>query len=302
MNNKVFITGANGFIGSYICKKLIDRGIDFLGMVGPGANNLIDGGNYVECALNDKEKLHKIISDFKPTVVLHLAAIANPTFGDVTQIYDVNVTGSENLLNTIASICSRDTRVVLVSTAGVYGNQDIPFLKENCPYNPANHYAYSKMVMELLSRNYEDKFDICIVRPFNMIGYGQQDNFLIPKLVKAFVNKQNVLKIGNLSTERDYVDTDFASNVFIKLILKEKLEHNIYNICSGVGVKGSEIILKLASITKFMPEIQIDTQFIRKNEIWRMVGDPTRVNNLINKELYPKDIDTILRDMVKRYI
>lgn len=51
MNNKVFITGANGFIGSYICKKLIDRGIDFLGMVGPGANNLIDGGNYVECAL-----------------------------------------------------------------------------------------------------------------------------------------------------------------------------------------------------------------------------------------------------------
>lgn len=301
MINKVFITGANGFIGSYICKELIDRGIDFLGMVGPGANNLIDGGNYVECALNNKKKLHKIISDFKPTAVLHLAAIANPTFGDVTQIYDVNVTGSENLLNTIASICSRDTRVVLVSTAGVYGNQDIPFLKENCPYNPVNHYAYSKMVMEILSKNYEDKLNICIVRPFNMIGYGQQDNFLIPKLVKAFVNKQTVLKLGNLETERDYVDANFAANVFVELILKEQLEYNVYNICSGNGLKGSDILDILFRITNYMPEIQISYEFVRKNEIWRMVGDTSRVSKLIGKTIKPKKIEEILTEMVEKY-
>lgn len=301
MNKKIFITGANGFIGSRICNKLIEAKIDFLGMVGPGAQNLLDDDRYVVCSLEDKKRINSILREYQPDTILHLAAIANPTFGDITKIYDVNVTGSENLLNAVKNNCKYFPRVVLVSTAGVYGNQDVPLLDEERTYNPNNHYSYSKMVMEYLSRNYKDSMDIFIVRPFNMIGYGQQPNFLIPKLVKAFAKKERILKIGNIETERDYVDADFAANVFIELASKDFLKYNTYNICSGIGVKGSNILTMLANITNFMPEVQISSEFVRNNEIWRMVGDPSRLQSITGKSIMPKNIYTILSEMMENY-
>ena len=54
------------------------------------------------------------------------------------------------------------------------------------------------MVMEYMSQQYADKLDIKIVRPFNIVGYGQNENFFLPKLVRAFANKQDIIKLGNI--------------------------------------------------------------------------------------------------------
>ena len=121
MKNKIFVTGANGFVGSYLCKKFDEMGADFLGLVQPGSKDKLCKTT-VEGDLLDKEGLTRIIEEYKPEAVLHLAAIANPTFGNVAQIYDVNVKGSENLLEVVRNCGLTNTRVVLVSTAGVYGD------------------------------------------------------------------------------------------------------------------------------------------------------------------------------------
>jgi len=91
-----------------------------------------------------------------------------------------------------------------------YGNQEVEKYREDLPYNPANNYSYSKMITEYLGKRYKDNLEIVTIRPFNIIGVGQSENFLIPKLVEHFANKKENLKI----TEEE----------FSKLYGKENIE------------------------------------------------------------------------------
>ena len=301
MTHRILITGINGFVGRHITKELLtNKDIRIMGF-DRSVNGSFDKNVVVETVnLLDKDALTKTISEFKPTAVIHLAAIASPTYGNVGDLYDINVHGSENLLDVLYEICDANTRVVLTSTAGVYGNSGKEFITEETPYNPENHYSFSKMVMEYIAKKYQDKLDIKIVRPFNMIGIGQSENFLVPKLVKAFASKQPVLSVGNMNTYRDFVDVDFAAKIFCKLALSPKVEYDVINICAGHGTTGNDILVALKEITKYSPKVEINPQFIRKNEIMRLVGDPTKCNKFIG-ELRTKPVKTILAEMVKQY-
>lgn len=298
MKNRVIVTGANGFIGNYVTKELVKNGAEVLAMNGKGLdvkNN--DVKNCVADILNIDE-VRAAFKDFNPDCILHLAAIAAPTFGNIAMLYDINVHGSENILEAAKEVCSEGTRVVLTSTAGVYGNSGKDFISEDTEYNPQNHYSYSKMIMEYISKNYRDILDIKIIRPFNMIGTGQTTKFLVPKLVEAFVTKQQVLKVGNLETQRDYVDVEFASKIFAKFATEENLKYNVLNICAGSAVKGSEITDILAELTGYSPKIEVNPEFLRKNEIMRMVGDPTKCFDFAGENLRPISIRQILSRMI----
>lgn len=301
MQKKVFVTGAGGFVGSYILKSLNMAGASILAHDIKGAKFSVEGIRSCDVDLKDKQALSQVIRDFAPDSVIHLAAIASPTYGNIAEIYDVNVNLSEILLDVIRDNCPKGTRVVLTSTAGVYGNSDKAFISENSEYNPQNHYSFSKMVMEYISRAYKDDLDVKIIRPFNMIGCGQKENFLIPKLVRAYVQKQDVLKVGNLNTVRDYVDIEYAAKVFCKMALTDETEYDVLNICSGHGVKGTEILHMLQELTSFSPRIEVDPKFLRKNEIMQLVGDPTRCNAFMGDEK-PKKIEHILKHMVDFYL
>lgn len=301
MKNKILITGANGFVGKYVCDALEKIGVEYLGLVQSAATTSLPAHRIVEGNLQNKERLENILNDYQPDAILHLAAIASPTYGQLSKIYEVNVEGSENLLEATRNNCKEGTRMILASTAGVYGNQDISLLNENCPYNPVNHYSYSKVVMELMSRQYKDDLDICIVRPFNMIGVGQQDNFLVPKLVKHYVSKAPKLKLGNMNTARDYVAVDYAVNIFTELLLRESIDISVLNICTGISTTGMELLNMLADITGYQPEIEIDSEFVRRNEVWHMIGDPTQLNSFITNKMLNKSVRKILEEMVQMY-
>lgn len=301
MKSKVFITGATGFVGSHVCAELEEKQIDYLAMVRSCKDIKQNREKYIEASLQDKARMEQILRDYQPDAVLHLAAVASPTFGEITQIYDVNVTGSENLLEAARQSCKEGTRVVFASTAGVYGNQEVNLLHEKLPYNPVNHYSYSKMVMEFLSENYMDDLDIHIVRPFNMIGIGQQEKFLVPKLVNSYVKKIPTLKLGNMDTVRDYIDINYAAKVFVELLTKDVVNNRIYNICTGKATKGTELLQMLSDITGYQPEIEITSEFVRKNEIWHMVGDPKRLENFMKSAEKSKSVREILLEMVQMY-
>ena len=298
MTSRVLVTGASGFVGRKIVAELLSNGAEILALDRTAADFKSNRVVFSNANLLDKDGLKKDISAFKPNAVLHLAAIASPVYGNVAELYDVNVHGSENLLDVLRDTCDEGTRVVLTSTAGVYGNSCKEFITEDTPYNPQNHYSFSKMVMEYISKAYSE-LDIHIVRPFNMIGVGQSANFLVPKLVNAFKSKQAVLEVGNMDTYRDFVDIDFSAKFFAKAVLSQQIEDKVLNICAGHGTKGREILQILAELTGYMPEVKVNPAFLRKNEIMRLVGDPTKCNKFIGPELKTKTVPEILKDMVE---
>ncbi len=298
MKNKVVVTGANGFIGNYVTSELVKKGAEVLALNGKGFE--VTNNNVKNCVVDilNIDEIKSAFKDFQPDCIVHLAAIAAPTFGNIAMLYDINVHGSENILDAVKEVCAEGTRVILTSTAGVYGNSGKDFIMEETCYNPQNHYSYSKMIMEYISKNYKDCLDIKIIRPFNMIGRGQRTNFLVPKLVEAFVTKQPVLKVGNLETQRDYVDVAFASKVFAKMATDDNIKYDILNICAGSTTKGSDITRLLAELTGFSPKIEVNPEFLRKNEIMRMVGDSTKCFDFAGEDIRPIPIKQILENMI----
>lgn len=298
---KILITGASGFIGKYCCKEILASGYDYLAIV-RNREKVESTLNSVIANLYDKEELMKVIDTYKPDAVLHLAAIAAVTYGDISEIYRTNICATETLLEALYNTCDVGTRVVLVSTAGVYGNQKDKYYYEDMPFSPANHYSYSKMVMEYMSQQYLDKLDIKIVRPFNIVGYGQNENFFLPKLVRAFASKQEIINLGNISSERDYVNVEYCVNVLMELLKRDTVEIDKVNICSGIATSGTDIIDILKAISGFTPQIKISNNFVRKNEVWRLIGSNERLLEFLgDKEFTGVGIYKILSNMYNSY-
>ena len=297
---KILITGASGFIGKYVLKKIKDNNLEFLTI---DTQKVLDvsSENQKVVSLLDKEKLDEIIKLYKPNVIVHLAAIALVTHKNTGEIYNVNVQGTENLLESVQKYCDPNTRVILASTAGVYGNQNVDKYREDLSYNPANHYSYSKMITEYISKQYKEDLDIVTIRPFNIIGVGQSEKFLVPKLVEHFADRKEKLFVGNISSFRDYVDVEYCAEVIMELISRKKLDFDILNICSGILTNGEMIIQLLQEITDFKPEIEMSSDFVRKNEVWRMIGDTTRLWEFMNnkKSQSVKDILVKMLDYYK---
>ena len=298
MSKKILLTGASGFIGEYLIRELETREIDYLAIDAKKSYKIPETNQQVVSIL-DYEQLVHTLEQYKPDAIIHLAAIALATYENVPEIYNVNVCGTENLFRACIASEIQLPRIVLISTAGVYGNQGEILYSEDLPYHPENHYSYSKMVAEFLAKQYAD-LDIKVVRPFNIVGVGQRNVFLIPKLVEHFAEKKEELHIGNLEPQRDYVDVEYCAYVLAELALRKDVEFDVYNICSGIGRSVRDVINILEKHSGYCPKIVIDPKFVRKNEVWRLVGSPERLQHLIGTRKC-QDFERVLIDMYENY-
>jgi nucleoside-diphosphate-sugar epimerase len=124
-----------------------------------------------------------LVLRLQPNYVVHLAALAFVAQQDVESFYRVNLFGALNLLDALIAAQCPVRKVVVSSSANVYGNvRHSPVAEDTCPA-PVNHYAMSKLAMEHMALTRLDKLPIVISRPFNYTGVGQSENFLIPKIV-----------------------------------------------------------------------------------------------------------------------
>lgn len=301
MKKRVLVTGACGFIGSHIINELKNFDVQIMGIDRILPKQSDDKVQYLTADLLDVSGLESLLKEFNPDSIIHLAAIAAPTYENTAELYNTNIKGSENLFDAAYKICNKRTRIVATSTAGVYGISNEDYISENSSYNPQNHYSFSKMVMEYIAKRYKDKLDMIIIRPFNILGMNQTNNFLIPKLVEAFISKQEVLRVGNLETARDYVDVEYTVKLFVKVALFEDINFDIINICAGHATKGIDIVNYLNEITGFMPKIEVAPEFLRANEIMRLVGDATICREIMKDIATVKPVKEILANMVKQY-
>jgi len=210
-------------------------------------------------------------------------------------MYDVNVIGTENLLSALDSSKLIPEKIVIASSATVYGNQNSSVLAEGMCPKPVNHYGCSKLIMEHIVAGYFQKFNIIITRPFNYTGPNQPDHFLVPKIIKHYKEKKEYIELGNINVAREFNNVSDVSNIYYQLMLC-KTNSAIVNVCSGVGVYLNDIINYMDNFAGYKIKIKVNPDLIRANEIIELKGSTEIISSLISFEI-KEDIQKTLMQM-----
>ncbi|HHA2424576.1 TPA: NAD-dependent epimerase/dehydratase family protein [Stenotrophomonas maltophilia] len=272
IGKRVLITGASGFTGRYVAEQLSAAGCQVLTM---GTRAGVGEGASVD--LLDRDALRESLQRLQPELVVHLAAISFVAHGDADEIYRVNISGTRNLLEALASLPVPPQHVLIASSANVYGNVG-GVLVESSPFSPQNDYAVSKMAMEAMASLWRDRLPFTLVRPFNYTGVGQSDRFLIPKIVSHFQRRAPVIELGNTDVSRDFYDVRLVAQIYARL-LSLPASGAVYNVCSGVEWSLAQVIDALRDLSGHDIEVRVNPAFVRDNEVKSLRGSNAKLDH-----------------------
>lgn len=291
---RALITGIHGFTGRFMAAELAAQGCEVVGM---GRQPSREAG-YYQVDLADTAALHKALADIQPDIVVHLAAVAFVGHGVADAFYQVNLIGTRNLLEAIEACGKTPECVLLASSANVYGNASEGLLDETTPASPANDYAVSKVAMEYMANLWQARLPIVITRPFNYTGVGQDENFLLPKIVAHFLRKAQKIELGNLDVWRDFSDVRAVVSAYRGLLEVKPIGQTI-NVSSGVTHSLREVIDMCRDITGHDLITEVNPAFVRDNEVKTLCGDNSRLRRLVPGWQTP-DLNDTLRWMLGR--
>ena len=258
------VTGAAGFIGSHVVDQILLRDdvlkvyvVDFLGH-GSNIDNLSDDPR-VElivqdlCNLSWKDKLPKI--DY----ILHLAAESHVdrSITDPLAFIRSNVIGTTNVLE----LAKEDgARMVHVSTDEVYGHlgfNDDPFTEET-NLAPRSPYSSSKASSDLIALSYATTFkvDVSVTRCCNNYGPRQDDEKLIPTVIKKIVNGEKVPVYGDGKNVREWIHVEDHAKAILEVLEKGK-PGEVFNIPGSEEMNNLDIIRRILSDI-ISPEAKLD--------------------------------------------
>lgn len=280
---KVLITGIDGFTGIYLEELLTKAGYDVYGLVYPKSIRK----THLACNIADRQEVVTVFQSVKPDYIIHLAGISFVPHSNVKEMYDINFFGSLNIMDALLETGVTPDKIVLASSANVYGNPVDEVIDETVCPTPVSHYANSKLAMEFMARNYFDRLNILITRPFNYTGIGQGAQFLIPKIVSHFKDGKKEIQLGNLDVVRDFSDVRFVAEVYQKL-MECRATSEIVNICSGNGISLLEIIDTMNSMAGYEIKTVKNPLFVRVNEVKTLIGSNRKLISLISEQkTYP---------------
>lgn len=290
---KAFITGLTGFAGKHLSAHLLDQGFTVSGtyltedsIEGLQNKNQID---LHQLDLLDSEKTHSIINSVRPDYVFHLAALASPreSFKDPMNTFTTNISGQISVLEAIKKLELFDTKTLIISSAEIYGHvnpADLP-MDEDTPFMPTNPYAVSKITQDYLSLMYHltNKLKIVRVRPFNHVGPGQAPIFVISAFAKKIVDiekgRESVMKIGNLTSKRDFTDVrDMVKAYF--LALEKGEDGQVYNLGSGKSYQISDILDMMIGLSNVEIKTEQDPSLMSPSDDPELLCDPSKFVNL----------------------
>jgi len=263
---RVLVTGCSGFTGRYVAAALADEGYEVIDAETAGAR----------FDLTQPSSIAVVLQQAQPDYVIHLAALSFVGHNDATAFYAVNTVGTTNLLDAILNTGSTVHRVVIASSANIYGNAQVEPITEATPPAPVNHYAASKLAMETLVRTYADRLQIVMTRPFNYTGVGQTVNFLVPKMVALFAQRRPYVELGNLDVVRDFSDVRTVAQAYVRLLTAE-VPAGVTNLCSGVGRSLRWILEQLTELSGHRLEVRVNPEFVRASEVHRLIGSSRRM-------------------------
>ena len=271
MPGTILLSGSDGFTGRHL--------IDLAHSHGCRVHCLL-------ADLTDADALNSEVAAMEFDFVVHLAGISAVTHDDVQELYRVNLFGTLNLLSAVVASGQSPEKVLIASSANVYGDRAVsPINEDQCP-NPVNHYAMSKLAMEQMARAHRKELPLVFCRPFNYTGAGHDLRFVIPKLVDHFASRKPLVELGNLEIEREFNDVRAVCRVYMALLEKGQ-PGEVYNVCSGRTHRLSSVIDLLSGITGHEIKVEVNPEFLRENELQTLSGDPSKLQACIGEIDFP---------------
>ena len=304
---RVLITGVNGFVGKYLAKELQEKGYSVSGL-GMGQSDL-PGVHYKEVNIMDRIELEQAMEELNPDIVFHLAGIASVSnsWRDPKTSFEVNVIGTINLLESLKGTEVR--AIVYVGSSEIYGpgRRLGEKFSELTPPNPQNPYATSKYAAERIALQLGQmyKLPVIITRPFNHIGVGQNEGFVVPDFARQIIEaskRDESIRVGRLDVYRDFTDVRDIVRAY-RMLAEKGQAGETYNICSGVGRKISDI-LDLMRTEYGNLDVELDESKMRPVENIYSVGNNDKIRAAIGWEpLYPIEdsLRAVLDEWEKRF-
>jgi nucleoside-diphosphate-sugar epimerase len=251
----------------------------------------------LSCDIRDLKQVQGVVQQVQPDYVIHLAAKSFTADSDILGFYESNVLGTENLLKALAKQSKSLQKVILASSASVYGNQAINTLDETLCPQPNGHYGISKLAMEMIAKPYENQLPLIVTRPFNYTGVGQAEHFIIPKLVHHYKLKKETLELGNIDVSREFNDIQDVCDWYLQL-LQNPTDKGVVNLCTGRLINLRQVLSLLEGLTAHAPKLVFNENFARKNEIVCLSGNPQKLQQWISvTALTP--FETTLKNMLE---
>lgn len=313
---KVLITGGAGYIGSHIVKLLGERGYELLTYDNLSTGNkwAVLYGKLVVGDLADKEKLRRVFEEFKPDVVMHLAAyiVAPESIKEPLKYYKNNVVNTINLLEVMSEYGVN--KFIFSSSAAVYGIPDNIPVSENNELKPINPYGETKVMVEKILKDLKkskEYFRYVSLRYFNVAGadpegkigfaYPNITNLIIRAVKTAIGEFDKIYIYGNDHPTpdgtciRDYIHvTDLAEAHIIALeYLLEGGESDVFNCGYGRGYSVREVIDTVKKVTKTNFTVGITGK--RKGDPPVSIADNRKILSKLNWNPKYDDLEYIVK-------
>lgn len=232
-------------------------------------------------SLLNPNRIDQVVQQTCPNAVIHLAAQSNvpEAFRNPADTINVNLLGTLNLLQALKAN-QFNGAFLYVSSGDVYGQVPETCLPitEAQPAIPRNPYGVSKLAAEALCRqwSFAEPWRIIIARPFNHIGPGQSDAFVIPAIARQLISIKHgkqpaVLELGDIDVTRDFLDVDDVIGAYFSLLEHGK-NGETYNVCSGVEQSVRGLMESLCDLSGVHPQIIQDPSKMRRAEQRRVCG------------------------------
>ena len=241
---KILVTGGAGFVGSNIVHALKDaHDVTVLDNLSSGnVDNLagFDGG------ILDIDVSQPFTLDSEFDAIIHEASITDTTFTDDDEMVRANVSGFRNVLKLALD---KKAKLVYISSAGVYGNSDVP-MKESQTVQPLNAYSRSKAEMDSLAREHASQLIVVGLRYFNVFGMRESSKGASSSMIyqwrKQILAGQDpgIFEQGEQKRDHIYVKDVVAATV--KALDAEK--SGVYNVGTGVATPFVEVLRLLQSV------------------------------------------------------
>lgn len=304
---KVLIFGIGGFVGKYLTQEFLDNGYVVVGSDKIKNVDLQPNVKFVAADLLNCEEVEELIITENPDVIVNLAAISSVGASwNIPQItMSVNVIGALNIMEAARKSVNQP-KVMFIGSSEEYVASDKP-MNESTPLNANNPYGISKIAQERFAEIYRERYGMKIycVRPFNHTGVGQRDSFVLPSFCKQVADieksgKSGVIKVGNLTSERDFSDVRDVVRAY-RMIVESNDCSQVFNVGSGKANSLKEMLDYVISLSNQKITVEVDPDRFRPVDTLMICCD----NSFISKELgwIPKySIFDTLKEMYHYYI